>query len=271
MILTQEDEMIGNLEVFCSPTALKGKVAIVTGAGRGLGRSMALALSRAGSNVVVVARTQSEIDRTADEIISSGGRSLAIQADITNSLDVTKMVERVKTEYGRIDVLVNNAGLNASHVRFRFEDIPEDEWKAMIQTNVTGVFLASQIVGRVMLSQGSGKIINIGSAGGIKPAPEASCYCVSKASVIQMTKALAIEWASRGITVNCIAPGSFDMYPDCTEEKYLTMKVEREKRVPLGRLGKAEELGPLLLFFASSASDYITGQTLFIDGGLVVG
>jgi NAD(P)-dependent dehydrogenase (short-subunit alcohol dehydrogenase family) len=252
----------------CSTTALNDKVIIVTGAGQGLGKSMACALAKAGGSVAIVGRTKSKIDGTVEEILASGGKAIAIKTDVTSSRDISEMVERVKSEFGRIDVLVNNAGQNASHVRFKFEDIPENEWKNMVQTNITGVFLVSQIVGRTMLSQGSGKIINIGSAGAIKPAPELMCYSVSKAAVVFMTRALAIEWAARGVTVNCVAPGSFDMDPGCNEEKFLTTKKERERRIPLGRLGRVEELGPLLIFFASSASDYITGQTIFMDGGL---
>ncbi len=250
-------------------TILTGKVSIVTGAGRGLGKAMAIALARAGSSVVLMSRTISEIELVAQQIASLGGKSLAIRTDVTDSVEISRAVDSIRKEYGRIDVLVNNAGQNASHARHAFEDIPEDEWMSMVQTNITGVFLMSQIVGRTMLAQGSGKIINIGSAGAIKVAPESSCYCMTKAAVVHMTKALAVEWANRGVTVNCIAPGSFDMYPGCTEDSYVKMKKQREQAVPLGRLGNVQELAPLLVFYASDASNYITGQTVFMDGGLV--
>jgi len=248
-------------------TALKDKVTIVTGAGRGLGKAMALALAQAGSDIVVVARTQEEIDRTAKEVLNIGQKALAIKADITRSDEISKMAEKVIAEFGKIDVLVNNAGQNGSYVRYKFEDIPEDEWVSLIHTNITGVFLVTQIVGRTMLAQGSGKIINIASAMGIKPVPWGVAYGMSKVAIIYMTKALAIEWAPRGITVNSIAPGVFDMYPDSTDEKYLKMNQERLKRVPLGRLGRGEELGSLVIYLASDASDYITGETILIDGG----
>lgn len=259
------------IEEIFSQTVLKDKVIIVTGAGRGLGKVMALALAKAGGDIVLVDRVQEGIDQTAKEITNIGKRALPIKADVTSSKDVIKMSEKVKSELGNVDVLVNNAGLNASHVRHKFEDIPEDEWIGMIQTNITGVFLVTQIVGKTMLLRRSGKIINISSAAAIKAVPEMICYGVTKAAIIQMTRALAVEWASRGITVNCIAPGSIDMCPGSNNEKYLKMNKERGKKVPLGRLGRAEELGPLLIYLASNASGYITGETIFIDGGLVLG
>jgi NAD(P)-dependent dehydrogenase (short-subunit alcohol dehydrogenase family) len=258
------------IEDIFSTKALKDKVTIVTGAGRGLGKAMALALAQAGSDIVVVARTQEQIDSTAKEIRDMGRKALAISADLTKSDDISRMVEKVIAECGKIDVLINNAGKNGSHVWYKFENIPESEWTSLIHTNVTGVFLVTQIVGRTMFPRGSGKIINIASASGIKMTlPERICYCVSKAAIIHMTKLLAVEWAPRGITVNCIAPGVFDMYPNSTDEKYLKMNQERIKRVPLGRLGRGEELGSLAVYLASDASDYITGETILIDGGRI--
>src|SRR3990172_4463099 len=202
------------IEEIFSPNILKGKISIVTGAGRGLGRTMALALSRAGSDLVLTARHQEEIDRTAKEIKGLGRKALAIKADVTKSDDVSRMVDRATAEFGKVDVLVNNAGQNASYVNYPFEEIPEDEWTNMIQTNVTGVFLVTQGVGRTMLARGAGKIINIASTFGVRAVPGRICYSVTKAAVIQMTRALAGEWALRGVTVNCIAPGSLDLYPD---------------------------------------------------------
>ncbi len=254
-----------------SRTALQDKISVVTGAGKGLGKEMALALARAGSDLVLVARHQEEIDRTAKEIEETGQRALAVSADVTRSDDVLRMVEKVHAEFGRIDVLVNNAGQNASFAQHKFEDIPEGEWNSLIETNINGVFLITQIVGKTMLARGSGKIINIASSFGVRPVPKNLCYGVSKAAVIQMTKGLALEWAPRGITVNCIAPGTFDKFPDSTDENLLKRKEERKKLIPLGRLGRLEELGPLLVYLASDASGFITGTTIFMDGGMVIG
>ena len=257
-------------EIF-SPTVLQGKTTVVTGAGRGLGRTMALALAQAGSDLVLVARHPEEIDRTAREVQSVGANVLTVQADVTRQDDLSRMVQNVHSQFGKIDVLVNNAGQNASYVHHMFEDIPEAEWENMIRTNVTGVFLATQIVGRSMLARGSGKVINIASSMGVRATPERLCYSVTKAAVIQMTRALAVEWAPRGVTVNCIAPGSLDLYPGRTDETYLKLNEARKKRIPLGRLGRLEEVGPPLIYLASNASDYVTGETIFIDGGMVLG
>ena len=259
-------------EVF-SPTALRNTLTVVTGAGRGLGKSIALALAQAGSDLVLVARHQEEIDRTAKEIENIGTNTLTVTADITRQEDISRMVQTVLSEFGRIDVLVNNAGMNGSHVQYNFEDIPEDQWEGMMRTNVTGLFLVTQAVGRTMLARGKGKIINIASLLGVKAVPQRLCYSVSKAAVIHLTRALALEWAPRGVTVNCIAPGyldipSPDLHPERIDEIRLKKAEERKKRIPSGRLGSPEDIGPAVVYFASRASDYATGTTIFIDGGM---
>ncbi len=254
-----------------SQSALAGKVSIVTGAGKGLGKTMALALAQAGSDMVLVARHQEDIDVTAKEITNLGSNAVAIHADVTRSDEISKMVEKAVKTFGKIDILVNNAGQNARQVHHPFEDTPEGEWNGMIQTNITGVYLVTKIVGRTMLDRGDGKVINIASSWGVRPVPEFVCYSVTKAAVIQMTRALALEWAPQGITVNCIAPGSFDKSPDSTHPDDVAARKKRAKIVPLGRLGRPDELGPVLIYLASDASNYMTGATLFVDGGMVVG
>ena len=249
---------------------LKDKVAVVTGAGRGLGRVMALALARAGSDIVLAARSNEQIDLVAGEISAMGRKALPFPTDVTSASDVAQMVERTLFDFGKIDILVNNAGQKASYAHHRFEDIPEKEWIELIQINVNGTFLVSKIVGKTMLERGAGKIINIASTFGVKAVPTHTCYSVSKAAVIHMTRGMAIEWADRGVRVNCIAPGSFEIPGGSSNEDIAKTNEERRKRVPMGRLGRAEELGPLVVFLASDASDYMTGETIFLDGGLAV-
>ena len=254
-------------EIF-SKDVLKGKVSLMTGGGRGLGEVMALALARAGSDIVLAARSSDQIERVAREISAIGRRVLPVRMDITKSEDITHMVEKAVSEFGKIDILVNNAGQVAAYAHHKFEDIPEKEWVELIRTNVTGTFLVSKIVGRTMLDRGAGKIINIASAFGAVTMPTRTCYSVSKAAVIHMTRGMAIEWAERGIRVNCIAPGSFEIPGGDTDDNIAKTNEMRKKRVPMGRLGRAEELGPLVVYLASDASDYITGETIFIDGGV---
>jgi NAD(P)-dependent dehydrogenase (short-subunit alcohol dehydrogenase family) len=258
------------MEKFFLPGVLQDKVSIITGAGRGLGRTMALALAEAGSDIVLTARSRDQIEKVAGEISGLGRKGLPIPVDITNSTDIGHMVEKTVSEFGKIDVLVNNAGQIASFAHHKFEDIPEKEWMDLIQTNVNGTFLVSKVVVKTMLMQGKGNIINIASTFGVKAMPTHTCYSVSKAAVIHMTKGMALEWADRGVRVNCIAPGSFELPGGDTNKNIAKVNDERRKRVPVGRLGRAEELGPLVVFLASSASDYMTGETVFIDGGLAV-
>jgi NAD(P)-dependent dehydrogenase (short-subunit alcohol dehydrogenase family) len=262
----QED---GHRRLF-SPSALAGKVVLITGAGRGLGKTMAHALAACGADLVLTARSGEQLAETVDEIEGLGKAARAITADVTNSDDVGSLVEAVISDFGRIDVLVNNAGLNAGYFKNRFEEMPEEQWREMIETNVTGVFLVSKLVGATMLERGAGKIINIGSLFGVRGSPLRICYSVSKAAVIQMTKTLAAEWAERGVTVNCLCPGSVNMFGDSSDPKVLEINETRRKTIPLGRLGEPGELGPILVYLASDAADYMTGETILIDGGWVL-
>ncbi len=243
---------------------LDGKVAIVTGAGRGLGKAMALALAEAGADVVGAARNVQAIEQTSKEITHLGRKSIAISTDITSSRMVDDMVRQTLAEFGKIDILVNNSGIAIGKP---FISTNEEEWNRVLSTNLTGMFLCTRAVGQFMIPQKSGKIINIASDVGVRGYRNFVTYCVSKAGVIQFTRALALEWAPHNIHVNAIGPGTFytdlnaaALQDDKTREKLL-------RTIPLRRYGQPEELGPLVVYLASRASDFMTGETIFIEGG----
>ena len=242
---------------------LCGRVAIVTGGSKGLGRAMALGLAEAGAKLAVVSRTQSLIEETADEIIKKGGEALAVPTDVRSEEDVERMVALVAEKYGRIDILINNAGIGGSR---KVVTMTADEWSNMMDTNVKSIFLAVRAVGKVMIRQRSGKVINVSSVLGKGALPRSMHYGASKAAIIHMTKTLALEWAPFNIHVNGIAPGWFltEMTKDQQEGENREFLV---RRIPFGRFGNPEEMVGLAVFLASDASNYITGDTVFIDGG----
>ena len=244
--------------------SLRDKVALVTGAGKGLGKSMALALSESGAHVIVVSRTLPDIEATAKEIRENGAKALSIAVDVTKEEDVVRMVETILREFKTIDILVNNVG---TFIGGPFLEFSVDNWHKMLEINLTSTYLCSKVVGKHMVERKNGKIINISSALGIFGARDSGAYCASKGGVIQLTKALAIEWAKYNINVNSIAPYSLET------EKTMTM-LEDEKvkkalisKIPLSRIGQPSDVSGTVVFLASKASDYITGQVIFVDGG----
>lgn len=244
--------------------SLRDKVALVTGAGKGLGRSMAIALAESGAHVAVVSRTLTDVESTAKEIQESGVKSIPIAADVTRKEDVIRMVEKVLHELNTIDILVNNVG---TFMGGPFLDFSDEDWHKMLEINLTSTYVCSKIVGRHMVEKQRGKIINVSSALGIFGAAGSSAYCVSKGGVIQLTKALAVEWAKYNININSIAPYSME-----TEKTQAMLKDEKVKnaiisKIPLKRIGQPEDLSGVVVFLASKASDYITGQVLCVDGG----
>ena len=244
---------------------LDGKVAIITGASKGLGKVMAIALAEAGADIVGAARNFSLLEGTKKEIENIGRKSLIIRTDITKQDEVEFMVKKSIEEFGKIDILVNNSGIAVDKPLI---ESTQKEWESVINTNLTGTFLCTQKVGKFMIEKGGGgKIINIASNFGVIGTANLVSYCVSKAGIIQFTRALAVEWARYNINVNTIAPGFF--YTDLNAYAFENEKIRDAalKQIPFRRLGKFEELGPLVVYLASPASDYITGEVIFIDGG----
>lgn len=247
--------------------SLRDKVALVTGAGKGLGKSMALALSESGAHVAVVSRTQSDIEATAQEIQENGVKSVSVVADVTKEDDVARMVEKVLNELKTIDILVNNVG---TYVFGHCLESSLEDWHKMLEINLTSTYLCSKVVGKHMVERQRGKIINLSSALGVFGAGGSTAYCASKGAVIQLTRALAIEWAKYNITVNSIAP--YSMETEMTKTMLGDEKVKKAiiSKIPLKRIGKPSDLSGAVVFLASKASDYITGQIIFVDGGFSV-
>jgi NAD(P)-dependent dehydrogenase (short-subunit alcohol dehydrogenase family) len=245
---------------------LAGKVVIVTGGGGGLGRPIALALATCGADVIVTSRDESHLLPVVRSIEAIGKKALAIPADVTSAGSMKVMVDKVMEEFGKIDVLVNVAGTNA---RFSAEEMPPEEFEKVIRFNIAGTFLACQAVGRVMIEQKRGKIINMGSVrGSVAPSIGGTAYASSKGGVHQLTRTLAAEWAKYGINVNGIAPALVmtDMTREFLSQPEIYSKMTAE--IPLARLGFPEDLiGPIVLL-ASDESDFMTGQIIYVDGGL---
>ena len=243
---------------------LRQRVAIVTGASRGIGRAIALALAAEGANVVVnYASSSTAAQEVVAAITDAGGTAVALQADVSKLEQVDSLLKDTIEKFGRVDVLVNNAGITRDTLLLRMK--PED-WQAVIDLNLTGVFLCTRAVSKVMLKQKSGRIINIASVAGQMGNPGQANYSAAKAGVIGFTKTVAKELASRGITVNAVAPGfiATDMTSDLKSEEIL-------KYIPLGRYGEPEEVAGMVRFLAAdAAAAYITGQVFNVDGGMVM-
>ena len=247
---------------------LKGKVALITGAGRGIGKAIALEFAREGASIVVnYSKSKKEADETVNEINKLGPKAISVRADVSKKDEVENMFESSLKEFKRIDILVNNAGIISVAA---IEKITEEDWNRLIDVNLKGVFLCSQAASKIMMRQKTGKIINISSMAALWGQPDILPYCMSKGGVAQLTKSLAVEWAKYNIQVNDIAPGLFitPLTKDIFTEPVMNKRL-REK-TPMGRLGKLEELQGAAIFFASSASDFVTGETIRVDGGLFI-
>jgi NAD(P)-dependent dehydrogenase (short-subunit alcohol dehydrogenase family) len=247
---------------------LTGKVAIVTGTSRGLGQYMGRALARAGADLVITSRNKDSLSAFKVEIEALGRGAVPLELDVRNYDSIQRMVEAAQQAYGKIDILVNNAGCN---VRKPAVEITWDDWNLVLDTNLRGTFFVAQAAARVMIPRGYGRVINIGSVTSVCGYAGISPYCASRGGVKQLTMSLADDWGRHGITVNCLAPGWFEtaqnrvLYEDKEWVEYL------RDRIPLKRPGQPADLDGAVVFLASEASEYVTGQTLLVDGGISTG
>ena len=241
---------------------LSGKVAIVTGSSRGIGKAIALKLADAGASVVVTGHIE-DAEPVAKEIRAKGRQSLAVRASVTSAADIEKLVDATLSTFGRVDILVNNAGITRDQLVLKMS---EDDWDAVLDTNLKSVFLCTRAVLRPMLKQRWGRIINISSVIGLIGNPGQANYAASKAGIIGFTRTIAKEVGSRGITANVIAPGFIETR--MTQAMNQAQRQELMKRIPLGSLGTPEDVAEAAAFLASDGARYITGQVLEVDGGM---
>jgi 3-oxoacyl-[acyl-carrier protein] reductase len=244
---------------------LENQIAVVTGAGRGIGRAITLKFAQAGANVVCVSRTQENSEKVAAEVTALGRKSWALAVDVADSKSVTAASEKILADCGKIDILVNNAGVTRDGLLMRMSD---EDWDAVLNTNLKGAFHFTREFFRVFAKQRAGRIINVSSVIGLIGNPGQCNYAASKAGLIGFTQSVAKELASRGVTVNAIAPGFIetDMTSDLNEE----LKANILKGIPMGKFGTADDIAEAALFLASPVARYITGQVLTVDGGMVM-
>jgi NAD(P)-dependent dehydrogenase (short-subunit alcohol dehydrogenase family) len=243
---------------------LGGKVAVVTGASRGLGRAIALAFAAEGADVVLAARSRPDLEETAHQAAATGARTLVMPTDVRHYHEVEALMREAVTRLGRLDIVVNNSGVATVTP---FAETTPDEWQSILGVNLTGVFHGCRAAAPHLLAQRSGKIVNIASVMGAVGLPGYALYAASKGGVIALTRTLGVEWARHGVQVNAIAPGWFAT--DMTHEAFANPRInERLTRdIPARRIGRPDEIGPLAVYLASAASDFMTGQTLLLDGG----
>ena len=254
--------------MFLPSFQLTEKIAVVTGAGRGIGRALAIGLAEAGADVALLGRTEEDLKDTAAAINDIGRKALVLPTDVTKREQIHKTIEYVKSEWGTIDILVNNAGMN---IRSKAFEATDEEWQTIMDTNLKSAFMMSQEAGKIMKDQASGgKMINIASVAGHVALRTGVVYAATKAALMQMTKVLAMEWGEYGINVNAIGPWYF--------KTPLTEKLLADESyvndilavTPLKRIGELPELVGPVVFLASEAGNYVTGQTLFVDGGMTI-
>ncbi|GGA33937.1 SDR family NAD(P)-dependent oxidoreductase [Paenibacillus physcomitrellae] len=244
---------------------LSGKVAVVTGGGRGIGLSIAEGLAQAGADVALIARTEAEVVNAANQIHqATGRRTVGISCDINDKNSIDSAVRQILDQFGQIDILVNNAGTTVRQTVF---DLTEEEWDFVVDTNFKSVFLMSKAVGKHMVERQSGRIVNIASVASELTLSFSSAYGPSKAAVVHLTRQLANEWAKSGVTVNAISPWFIRTSLNAANLDNPDFKNKIEQRTPMGRYGRLEEVIAPVLFFCSEHASYVTGQNLFVDGG----
>jgi 3-oxoacyl-[acyl-carrier protein] reductase len=244
---------------------LSNQIAVVTGAGRGIGRAIALKFAAEGADVVCVSRMQENSGKVAAEIRALGRKAWAFAVDVADAAAVTTAAEKILADCGKVDILVNNAGVTRDGLVMRMSDA---DWDTVLNTNLKGAFLFTKAFSRAFAKQRSGRIINISSVIGLIGNPGQSNYAASKAGLIGFTQSVAREFASRSITVNAIAPGFIET--DMTSELNVELKAAILKQIPMGKFGAAEDIANAALFLASPSASYVTGQVLTVDGGMVM-
>jgi 3-oxoacyl-[acyl-carrier protein] reductase len=244
---------------------LANQIAVVTGAGRGIGRAIALKFAAEGAGVVCVSRTQENSEKVANEIVALGKKAWAFSVDVSDSAAVSTAAEKILADCGKVDILVNNAGVTRDGLLMRMSD---EDWDAVLDTNLKGAFHFTRAFFRVFAKHRAGRIINISSVIGLIGNPGQSNYAASKAGLIGFTQSVARELASRGVTVNAIAPGFIET--DMTSDLNAELKANILRAIPMGRFGSAEDIADAALFLASSSARYVTGQVLTVDGGMVM-
>lgn len=244
---------------------LDGKVALVTGGARGLGRTMATALGEAGADIALVGRSRESCEKTGADVASATGRTVrAFEADVTSAADVERVAAEVAGAFGSIDILINNAGTN---IRGTVEKLTEADWDSVIDTNLKGPFLCAKAIGPGMVKRGWGRVINMASILAAIALPGRAPYASSKSGIVGLTRVLALEWAGSGVTCNAICPGPFatDMNRQLLNDPQAYQQFVNN--IPLGRWGELDELAGAVVFLASDAASYVTGSSLFVDGG----